>query len=109
MTQTYEDFSKFGKEMADTGLKSFATLSKSAQAIAVEATEYTKKSFESGNAFVEKLIGAKSIESAMEIQTDYVKSSYESFVAEATKMGELYVELAKDAYKPFEGLVAKAN
>ena len=109
MTQTYEDFSKFGKEMADTGLKSFATLSKSAQAIAVEATEYTKKSFENGNAFVEKLIGAKSIESAMEIQTDYVKLSYESFVAEATKMGELYVELAKDAYKPFEGLVAKAN
>ena len=44
MTQTYEDFSKYGKEFADTGLKSFASLSKGAQAIATEAGEYTKKS-----------------------------------------------------------------
>ncbi|TIP56477.1 MAG: phasin family protein, partial [Mesorhizobium sp.] len=44
MTQTYEDFSKYGKEFADNGLKSFASLSKGAQAIATEAGEYTKKS-----------------------------------------------------------------
>ena len=28
------------------------------------------------------------------MQSDYVKSSYESFVAEATKLGELYADLA---------------
>ena len=55
MTQTYEDFSKYGKEFADTGLKSFASLSKGAQAIATEAGEYTKKSFEAGSAAVEKM------------------------------------------------------
>ena len=71
MTQTYEDFSKYGKEFADTGLKSFASLSKGAQAIATEAGEYTKKSFEAGSAAVEKLFSAKSLEKAIEIQTDY--------------------------------------
>jgi hypothetical protein len=109
MTQTYEDFSKYGKEFADTGLKSFASLSKSAQALAVEASDYTKKSFEDGSAFVEKLLSAKSFENAVEIQTDYVKQAYESFVAEATKFGELYADLARDTYKPFESLVAKAK
>ncbi|MBN9243352.1 MAG: phasin family protein [Mesorhizobium sp.] len=109
MTQTYEDFSKYGKEFADTGLKSFASLSKSAQALAVETTDYTKKSFENGSAFFEKLLSAKSFENAVEIQTDYVKQSYESFVAEATKFGELYADLARDAYKPFESLVATAK
>jgi len=109
MTQTYEDFSKYGKDFADTGLKSFASLSKGAQALAVEATDYTKKSFEDGSAFVEKLLSAKSFENAIEIQTDYVKKAYESFVAEATKVGELYADLARDAYKPFESLVAKAK
>jgi phasin family protein len=109
MTQTYEDFSKFGKEFADTGLKSFASLSKGAQALAVEATDYTRKSFENGSAFVENLLSAKSIENAVEIQTDYVKQSYEAFVSEATKLGELYVGLARDAYQPFESLVAKAK
>ena len=109
MTQTYEDFSKYGKEFADTGLKSFASLTKGAQAIATEAGEYTKKSFEAGSAAFEKLFSAKSIEKVVEIQTDYAKQSYESFVAEASKIGNLYAELAKEAYKPFESVVAKAK
>ncbi|MBN9251351.1 MAG: Phasin [Mesorhizobium sp. 61-13] len=107
--QTYEDFSKYGKEFADSGLKSFASLSKGAQAIAVEATDYTKKSFEAGSAVVEKLLSAKSFEKVVEIQTDYAKQSYESFVAEVSKIGDLYAELAKDAYTPFESVIAKAK
>ncbi|MBN9271100.1 MAG: phasin family protein [Mesorhizobium sp.] len=109
MTQTYEDFSKYGKEFADTGLKSFASISKGAQAIATEASDYTKKSFEAGAAAFEKLFAAKSFDKAVEIQTDYAKQSYEAFVAEATKIGDLYAELAKEAYKPFESFVAKAK
>lgn len=107
--QTYEDFSKYGKEFADSGLKSFASLSKGAQAIAVEATDYTKKSFEAGSTAVEKLLSAKSFEKVIEIQSDFAKQSYESFVAEVTKISDLYAELAKDAYKPFESVVAKAK
>ena len=107
MTQTYEDFTKYGKEFADSGLKSLASLSKGAQAIAVEAADYTKKSFENGSVFVEKLLAAKSFDNAVEIQSDYVKQSYEAFVAQATKIGELYTELAKEAYKPFEGAFGK--
>ena len=109
MTQTYEDFAKYGKEFADTGLKSFASLTKGAQAIATEAGEYSKKSFEAGSAAVEKLFAAKSIEKAIEIQTDYAKSAYEGFVAQATKISELYADLAKETYKPFEAYVAKAT
>lgn len=109
MTQTFEDAGKFGKEFMDTGLKSFASLSKGFQAIATEATEYSKKSFETGSAAIEKLVAAKSLEKAIEIQTDYAKQAYESFVAQATKLGELYAEVAKDAYKPYESIVAKAK
>ena len=49
----------------------------------------------------------KSLEKAIEIQTDYAKQAYEGFVAEATKMSELYADIAKEAYKPFETIVAK--
>lgn len=109
MPQPFEDTSKFGKEFMDTGLKSFASLSKGMQAIAAEAGEYTKKSFETGSAAMEKLVSAKSFDKVVEIQTDYAKQAYEGFVAEATKISELYAELAKDAYKPFESAVAKTR
>jgi len=109
MTQTFEDAGKFGKEFMDSGLKSLASLSKGWQSIAVEATDYSKKSIETGSAAIEKLVAAKSLEKAIEIQTDFAKQAYEGFVAEATKIGELCAELYKDTYKPFESIVAKAK
>lgn len=107
MHQSFEDAGKIGKEFVDTGLKSFASATKNVQAITVEATEYSKKAFEAGSAAFEKLTAAKSLDTAFEIQTDYAKQAYEGFVAQATRMGELYAELAKDVYKPFESMVAK--
>ena len=109
MIQSFEDAGKAGKEFMDTGLKSFASLSKNAQTIAVEATEYSKKALEAGSAAFEKLTSAKSLDKAFEIQTDYAKHAYEGFVAQATRMSELYAEMAKEAYKPFESAVAKAK
>ena len=106
---TNEDVQKFGKNGMDMALTSFGAWTKGAQAIAVEFVDYSKKSAECSAAAWEKLMGAKSLEKAMEVQTEYLKSSYEDFVAEATKLGELYVDLAKEAYKPFDGALAKAS
>jgi hypothetical protein len=52
---------------------------------------------------------AKSLEKAMEVHGEYLKSSYEDFVAEAAKLSGLCADLAKDAYKPFEGVLAKTS
>ena len=91
----------------DAAMKSVGVWSKSMQAIAVETADYCKKAFEQGTAATEKLIGAKSLDKAFEVQSDYVKNSYEGFVAQATKLGELYADLAKEAYKPFESQFGK--
>lgn len=109
MFHNFEDASKFGKEAMDSGLKSFAAVTTNLQAITAEASEYSKKAVESGSATMEKLFSAKSPEKALEIQADYLKQAYEGFVAQATKMGDLYAGMAKDAYKPFEQIVAKAK
>jgi hypothetical protein len=105
MMQPLDSAQIVGKEFMDGGLKSFAAVSKGIQAIA----EYSKKSFETTSGMFEKLLAAKSVEKAVEIQSDYAKQAYESFVAQATRMGELYADMAKDAYKPFESVVAKAK
>jgi hypothetical protein len=108
MVKSIDELQQFGKDNMDSTLKSFALLSKGVQAIAVEMADYSRKVFEQGTAATEKLIGAKSLEKAFEVQADYARSSYEGFVAEATKLGELYVDLAKEAYKPFDGSWGRA-
>jgi hypothetical protein len=107
MLKNFDDMQKYGKDNMDTAMKAWGHVSRGVQAIAAESADYSKKSFEEGSAALEKLLGAKSLEKAIEIQTAYAKTAYESFVAQATKMGELYAELAKETYKPFEGFVAK--
>jgi hypothetical protein len=71
-------------------------------AIAAEVTNYSKTSLDDRLAFVEKLVGANSFDSAFRIQSEYAKTSFEGFVAQATKMGELYSNLAKVAFKPLK-------
>jgi phasin family protein len=107
MLKNFEDIQKLGKDNVDVAMKQFGTVSKGWQAIATEFADYSKKSFEDGSAALEKLFGAKTLEKAIEVQSEYAKTAYEGFVAEATKLGELYTDLAKESYKPLEGILAK--
>jgi hypothetical protein len=109
MYDKFEEMQKLSKDNVDTALKSFGAVSKGVQAIAVEVADYSKKSFEEGTAALEKLIGVKTLDKAIEVQTDYFKTAYEGFVTKASKIGELYADLAKETYKPFEGALTKAQ
>lgn len=106
-TFNVEDMQKTAKENMDSAMKSFGAVSKGMQAIAVEAADYSKKSFEQGSSAMEKVLGAKTLDKAIEVQTEFAKSAYEGFVAQATKMTELYTDMAKEAYKPYEGVFGK--
>jgi hypothetical protein len=109
MLKNFDDVQKISKDNMDAAMKSFGTVSKGWQAIATEVADYSKKSFEEGTAATEKLFSAKSLEKAFEIQTEYAKSAYEGFVAGATRIGELYADLTKETYKPFESYLGKVN
>jgi phasin family protein len=81
----------------------------SIQTIANAYGDYTKKSLQDTRSFVEKLMGVRSLDKAIEIQTEFARQAYETFVAESQKISELYSELAKQIFKPLEGFVAKVT
>jgi hypothetical protein len=97
-----------GKDGFDAAVSSFGEANKGFQAIAAEIAAYSKKSFEDGTRAFEQLIGAKSFEQVIEIQSQYAKKAFEAYVAQASKIGEMYVGLARSAYQPIEQATAKA-
>ncbi|MPZ59491.1 MAG: phasin family protein [Rhizobiales bacterium] len=109
MVKSLEDMQKFGKDNVEATLKSFDAYAKNVQSIAQEVADYSKKSVDDGTKTVEKLFGAKSFDNAIEIQNAYLKSAYEGFVSQATKLGSLYADLARETYKPFESQVIKVT
>ena len=94
MVKSFEEVQQLSKDNLDATMKSFGAVSKGFQAIAVEMADYSKKSFEQGTAATEKLLGAKSFDKAIEVQTEFAKTAYENYVAQATKIGELLTDLA---------------
>jgi hypothetical protein len=109
MIKNFDDFQKLGQQNVDTAMKMLGEWSKGWQAIAAEMTDYTKRSFEEGTATVEKLLSAKSVEQAVEIQTGYAKRAYDDYMHQVSKLGGLYAELAKEAYKPVEKALQSAR
>ena len=75
---------------------------KSLQAIATETTDYSKQAFEKWHVHFEKLMGVKKFDEAIQLHSDFAKTAYEDFVAQATKVGEMYANLAKEAFKPLK-------
>ena len=104
---TVEDIQQYGKEQIETVVASATSLQNGLQAIANAYGDYTKKSFEDTKSFVEKLSGAGSLDKAIEVQSEYAKSAYQTFVTESQKIAGLYTDLAKQTFKPLEGIVAK--
>jgi phasin family protein len=81
----------------------------SIQTIANAYGDYTRKSIEETTSFVEKLTSVRSLDKAIEIQAEFARQAYETFVAESQRICELYSELAKQIFKPFAGVLAKAT
>ena len=107
MDKGFEEFQKVGKDGFDAAVRSLGEVNKGLQAIAAEVTDYSKKAVEDSTRAFEQLMSAKTLEQAIEIQSQYAKKAYDTYIAEMSKLGEMYVGLAKDAYKPVEAALSK--
>lgn len=104
----FDQVTKMNQDVINAMTASSSVAQKGIQQIASETSEFTKKNYEDSAAVAEKLVAAKSVETAFEIQSDFAKTSYEALVAQSTKLGELYTNMAKEAFAPFEA-VTKAK
>jgi hypothetical protein len=100
-----EDIQNYGKEQFESAVATATSLQNHLHAIATAYGDYTKKT----KSFVEKLSAVKSLDKAIEAQNEYAKTTYATFVADSQKIAGLYGDLAKQAYRPVESMIAKFN
>lgn len=107
--KTTKEFQKITKDNYDAVVRSYGELNRGFQEIGAQVTSYSKQAFADATSTFEKLVGAKSLEQVIEIQSQAAKKAYDNWVAEASKIGEMYASVARDAYKPVEKAVAKTT
>jgi phasin family protein len=109
MFNNMEVMQKYGKSQVEALTTASSTFTKGLQQIAEETAGYSKKQFKTSSAALQELFGAKTVEQAIEIQTNFAKTSFDSLVAQSTKVGELYNNLVTEAMKPAERNFAKTD
>jgi hypothetical protein len=98
---------KVGKEGFDAVVRAYGEANKGLKAIAAELTNYSKNAVEDATRAFQQLVSAKSVEQAFEIQSQYAKKAYDAYLAEVSKLSGMWVDLARDAYKPVARGIAK--
>ena len=86
----------------EAATKSWTEANKGFQALAAEMMEYSKASFDDAVRTWTQLIGVRSLEQVIQIQSDYAKRTYENHMAELNKLGEMGVGMMRDASKPVQ-------
>ena len=107
--EAQEQAKKMGHEFQQAAVGGFETAGRSLrevnrgfQAIAAEMTAYSKKAFDEAIRTWEQLIGVRSLEQAVQIQSDYAKRAYENHMAELSKLAEISVGMVQAASQPIE-------
>ena len=104
MVTGFDEIQRLSQEGVERMMASFGAFSKGWQTLAVEMTEVSKKAFEANSSYVEQLLAVRTLDKAVEVQTDYARAAYQGLVAETSKVNGLVVDMAKEAVKPFEVL-----
>ena len=102
------DASAFQKETMDAVIESATVAGKGIETVNANAVAYAKSAMEEGVAVTKAVASAKSVQEIFEIQSEYAKSSMDSYLAELNKTSELFSDLFKTSFKPLNDRVSAA-
>jgi phasin family protein len=100
MSKGFEDVTQFGQDNVEAMVASSKVMAKAAEEMNAEVIAFSKKSYEDSLAAAKEIASARSVSEYFERQTAFAKTSFETFVSEATKLNEMYSQAAKDAFAP---------
>jgi phasin family protein len=100
MTKGVENATSVGHENVEAVVTSSKIAAKAAETMGAEIAAYSKKAYEDSMAVAKELTTCKSVTELFEKQSEFGKTSIEGFVAEATKLNEMYAAAAKETFAP---------
>lgn len=103
-----EEFAALAKGNVEALVESGKVAAKGAEALTQEAADYGKKSFEHASSTFKSMAAVKTPTELFQLQSEYAKSSFDSAVAEASKLSEAWMKLAGDMFQPLSNRYAVA-
>jgi phasin family protein len=107
-TKLIEEANDFAKGNVEAIVESSKIAAKGLETLGQDAAEYSRKSFETATAALKTFATVKSPTELFKLQSDFFRTSFDSYVAEASKNTEAMLKLAGDAAQPLSNRFAVA-
>jgi len=108
MIKNYDEFASINKETVDVLVKSGTIWSKGVEEISRHVLALAQSSVETGIATSKAAMGAKTLKELLEVQSDWVRSTFDNAITEATKLSEISVKVANQAAEPVQTHITNA-
>lgn len=96
----FDDIAGFGKDNLDAAFKFGSVAAKGFEAIGKELMEFNRMALEANMERATALLGCKTVEDLVEVQSDIARGNFDEFVAQGTKITEISVKVANEAVEP---------
>lgn len=103
--KSYDRFFDYGRGTLEAYVKAANAAGKGAETLHNEIYAYSRQSFTDGVSAAKAVFGSKSVHEAFELQSDFVKSSFETYVGEMTRLGGIALATARETFVPLQGRV----
>jgi phasin family protein len=102
---SYSAFADVSRDNLAAVIKANLALSEGLEAIGKELIGYARTSLETASQAASAILGAKTFEEVVQLQTDLAKSNLETLLQGSAKLSELGVSVANEALAPLGGRV----
>jgi hypothetical protein len=86
---SYDEFTDFSRETLAAAMNSGAVLGAGLEAINQEVAQYARTAYASAGEAADSLLGARTFEDVVRLQTEYAKRSFAGLVERSAKLSEL--------------------
>jgi len=107
-TKLSEELADFAKGNVEAVIASARVAAKASEILGQEAAEYGKKNFETATSAFKSFATVKSPTELFQLQSEFAKASFDSAVAEASRISESLLKVAGDIAQPISNRYALA-
>ncbi|WBH15359.1 phasin family protein [Sphingomonas radiodurans] len=106
--QSFQEMGAFNKGNLEAMVESSKIAAKGVEKMSQDAAQYAKASFEHATSAFKSMSTVKSPTELFKLQSDYMRATFDAFVAEASRSTEATLKLAGEIAQPISNRVALA-
>lgn len=96
----FDNLATFNRHNIEAFIRSANVAAKGFEQINSELLTYSRQTLEDSVAATKAVLSSKSLQEAVELQSDFAKTAFDAYVGQVSKMGDIVSTLTRNAFEP---------